>query len=212
MAGEGKNKTVHDFIRLENYADFHIESEDGKDGVGDFGTRLELNPVDSSFKFYAESLVDLRQARLNTFSLGSTIEISENSSLELRYTFRDDYTSRDLYSNGSTLSYAGSASSFSQDFVESESISAKLQYRLTKTIHTQVGATYNMTEEEFTLYFAELAKKWSCVTTHFRFEDRPYQRERGNDDSTLFIFMVSLNAYPQAAIGNGSVDGTDVNW
>lgn len=207
-----KTKTVHDFIRLENFADFHLESEEGNDGVGDFGTRFELNPVDSSFRFYAESLVDLRQAQLNTFSLGSTIQINENSSLDIRYTFRDDYTSRDLFSNGSTLSYAGSSSGFSQEYVESESISANLKYRLTKTVHLQTGATYNMTEEEFTIYYAEIAKRWSCVTTHFRYEDRPYRRDRNNDNFQAFIFMVSLNAYPQAAIGNGSVDGTEVNW
>ena len=199
-----KTKTVHDFIRLENYADFHLEADDGRDGVGDFGSRFELNPVKSSFSFYAESLVDLRQAQLNTLTLGSKIQLNEDASLSIDYTFRDNYTSRDLFSNGSTLSYAGSASGFSQEFEESESVTLKLKYRLTKTVNFQGGITYNMKENELTQYYAEIAKKWSCVTTHFRYEDRPYQRDRGQDDTQLFIFMISLNAFPQATIGNES--------
>lgn len=207
-----KTKTIHDFVRIENYADYHFESEEDNSGFGDLGSRLELNPIDSSFRFYTESLVDLRQARLNTFTLGSTIQLNEKASVDLSYTFRDDYTSRDIFSNGSSLSYAGSASGFSQEFVESENLSANLNYRLTKTVNLKTGANYNLTENEFTLYYAEIAKRWSCVTTHLRYEDRPYRRDRSNQDTQLFIFMVSLNAYPEASIGNGSVDGTEIDW
>ncbi|MBO5924485.1 MAG: LPS-assembly protein LptD [Lentisphaeria bacterium] len=115
---------VHEWFSMENYWDIHFDDDDDYNHVGDFCTKISLNPV-RQLSFTGFMSIDVggnhehtaRATRgnrdagrpgmsgsfFNRLYLGVEYKPIEDITFILSYDYRDAYTARPVYSMGSTL-------------------------------------------------------------------------------------------------------------
>ncbi|MCH2208959.1 MAG: LPS assembly protein LptD [Lentisphaerales bacterium] len=190
-----RNGKIHNLLTVENYVDFHLESEEGDEGIGNFGTKLDWRPFDT-FSFNADVLYDLNDDRLNVFRGGMRYKLTESILGSFGYQYRNNYTSRDLYSNGSTLSTSVASNSFATSYQESHTLNARLTYQITPKNLFVGSIRYDVENDEWVDIAMELQHKLHCWTVSVLLA-------QDYDDQTRMMLMFYLNAYPTAYFGGG---------
>lgn len=190
-----RNGSIHTFLTVENYVDFHIQSEDGNTGIGDFGTKVEWKPFDN-FSVRGDLLIDIDEQDINAYRLGMSYNITEKLRASLTYSYRNDYVGRDIYSNGSTITNPIIASSFATEYRESHSIGGTLSYKINPKTFILGGVRYDIVNGRVTSSLIELQRKLHCWTVALR-------AEQDRDSVQRFMFYFYLNSYPDVSIGGG---------
>jgi lipopolysaccharide assembly outer membrane protein LptD (OstA) len=186
---------LHTLLTVENYVDFHIDSQEGSEGIGDFGTKLEWRPF-NGLSINTDVLIDLNEGSLNVFRNSASFKLTESVLATLGYQFRDDYTSRDLYSNGSNISTAVSSNSFATAYTKSHTVNARLSYMITPKNLIAGSVRYDFKREELVDQTIEFQHKMHCWTVSL-FYSKDY------DNETRVMLMFYLNAYPDVSISGG---------
>ncbi|MCM8535616.1 MAG: LPS export ABC transporter periplasmic protein LptC [Lentisphaeraceae bacterium] len=190
---------IHTLLRVENYVDFHINSEEGRDGLGDFGTQVEWRPFDN-FSMNTDLLVDLDEMDLNVFRTSMNYRITDSLLATLGYFYRSDYTSRDLYSNGSTISNSVVSNSFATTYTESHTVNARLTYVITPKNLVTGTVTYDLQNQEWVDSSIEFQHRLHCWTVSV-LAGKDYE------DDVRFMLMFYLNSFPSLSIGGGAGGG-----
>jgi LPS-assembly protein len=185
---------IHTFLTVDNYVDFHIQSENGATGLGDFGTEVQWNPT-KNFSVRSELLIDLDELDINEFRTSTSYKVNDKLKTSLSYHYRGDYTSRDLFSNGSTLYNTVASSSFTNTYRESHGISLSASYLINQKTLILGRASYSFTQGGLTRYLLELQRKLHCWTMALRVE-------QDNDDTMRYMIQFYLNAFPDASFGS----------
>ena len=186
---------IHTFLTVENYVDFHVQSEVGSEGLGDFGTKVEWIPFDN-FAITSDLLIDLNEADINEYRLGVSYRITDKLLASFGYSYRADYTTRDIFSNGSTISNSIVAASFANQFSQSHGVSTSLSYRINPKTLIIGDVSYSLTASRISRVLLELQRKLHCWTIAARIE-------RDSDAQMKYLLYFYLNAYPDASIGGG---------
>ena len=190
-----RNGKIHNLLTVENYVDFHIDSEDGDEGVGDLGTKVVWKPF-NKFSFKTDILYDLDEQQLNVFRGGMTWKATDSILASLDYLYRNEYTSRDLFSNGSTISTSVVSNSFATTYEESHTLNAKLKYQFTSKNLFVGSVNYDIENDEWVEIVLELQHKLHCWTVSTLLA-------QDDDDQTRVMIMFYLNAYPNVYFGGG---------
>jgi LPS-assembly protein len=186
---------VYTLLTVENYMDFHISAEDGRDGLGDFGTKVEWFPFER-FSIQSDAIFDMDEAELNIFQIGTRYKITDSLLASLSYYYRNEFTSRDLYSNGSTLSSSVISNSFATEYSESHSIAGTLSYKFNPKTVLITGLGYRIDEGQISTILLELQRRLHCWTVSVRYE-------LDSDDTSKIMLIFYLNAYPEVTIAGG---------
>ena len=190
-----RNGKIHTFLTVENYVDFHIQSEDGNEGLGEFGTNVEWRPF-SNFSVRSDLLIDLDRADINVYRFSTNYRITDKLFTTFGYSYRSDYETRDIFSNGSTLSNSIVASSFATQFRESHAVSTTVSYKINPKTLIIGSVGYSILGGRISRALIELQRKLHCWTVAARIE-------RDNDDEMKYLLYFYLNAYPEIEIGGG---------
>ena len=185
---------IHTFLTVENYVDFHIQSEDSETGIGELGTEVEWRPF-KEFSMSSELLVDIDDLQLNEFRAGFNYWVTDKIKTSLSYYIRDDYTSRDLFSNGSTIYNTVASSSFSNAYTESHGVSMRISYLINPKTLILGSAGYSFNRGGLVRYMIELQRKLHCWTMALRIE-------KDHDDTMRYLIQFYLNAFPSVSIGS----------
>ena len=128
-----RNERLYQWISLENYWDFHFESTENFNHIGDLGTILRFTPT-KDLTISTELLLDVggngdhdtkvRRGNkdagrpgldcdlINRFNISLRYNITEDWIFHIRYYYSDAYEQRTLYSMGSTLAQINATTQF----------------------------------------------------------------------------------------------------
>jgi hypothetical protein len=185
---------VHNLVTINTWLDFHLPGgeNDAHEGVGDFGTNIEFDPNDE-FTFNNDVIVDVDSGDINIFSLTARIGDPDKLEYSLNYLYRNDYVSKNLYSNSSSYYNSVVTSPFSRVYERRSAFTAGVRCRLWYDNFLSLSASYDFEENEFIRYMIELQRRLHAWTGALRYEEY-------DDEYRIMVYMY-LNAYPSANFG-----------
>ncbi len=131
--GSFGHEVVYDWLRMENYYDYFMRTDNGFNNGGDFCTKITFNPTQrlSLSTFFsidaggnndheAEAIRRGREAGrpgisnswLNRWNVTAKYELFQDCTISLSYLYHDAYATRSTYSMGSTLTDLESGTAF----------------------------------------------------------------------------------------------------
>ncbi|NQZ58554.1 MAG: LPS-assembly protein LptD [Lentisphaeraceae bacterium] len=191
-----RNGKIHNLLTVETYTDFHLQSEEDSTGLGDFGTSITWKPFDN-FSLNVATLIDLNELAPNVFKSSFSYKVTDKATVSLSYFNRNEYTSRDLYSNGSSLNSSEVSSTFRNNYTKSSSINASFSYLINAKTLFSSRVSYSLLDDKITRANIELQRKLHCWTMSLLYEIDYDQQSR-------IMVNFYLNAYPDASIGSGN--------
>lgn len=213
---------IYEWASMENYFDFHCERKKEYSHFGDFGTRININPL-PGLRFSTEFLMNAGMSNAPNSStyrggkklesakgisskyinrLSSTIDykIMENLRVWARYNFQNNYRYRGVYSMGSSLDTLNSTSSFERNYRRFQTASAGIEF----PIPWDDGKTRCALEGVFDLeggYFREnrfkVIRKLHCWEVAVELAQRRSRNsEGGRETNNSVMFMLYLTEGP----------------
>ena len=125
---------IYNWMSMENYWDYHFQTQDGFNNIGDFCTKLNFSPFedtsitsllslnagDNSFKGtkmdQSTSSGGIGGDFFNKWELMLKYKIIEDLNVHFGYAFQNYYSTQSAYSMGSTLTQLESGSAFDQNY------------------------------------------------------------------------------------------------
>ena len=188
---EGK---IHTLVTVNNWIDFHLpNSGDRENGTGDFGTHIEFNPYED-LSFENDMTLDMETGEMNLYSMTARIGDPNKLQYTLRYLYRDDLDSRDIYSNASTVYNPMGVSSYSSAYDRQHLVDVSMRYLFWYKHFVELGSNYDLEEGEFVSYYLGYQRKIHAWTATMRYE-------MDDNDYKIMLYLY-LNAYPNLNIGS----------
>ena len=184
-----KARQVYTMANLETYADFHFPTEDDRDGMGNLGARLQIEPPKKPLKAWTTIVYDVGEGNINRGEVGLSLGRPKQAQLSLAYIYRNEYRARSVYSMGSSLvDFSGENSLLARDFSESHTASLKLRFRINDKTAGRVSCSYDLKQDEFSLKRYEVIRDLHCWKGSLAFQEE--------EDENAIIFYLSLKAHP----------------
>lgn len=182
-----RSNRIYTLASLENYADFHFHAEDDFEHPGDFGTKFTFNPK-RTLEFWGNMLVDMGDAQVTRFSLGTGIGDRKICRVDVGYLYRNDYTSRTVYSMGSTLTDIAGDAAIAHHYTESHYATVQFTFPMWWQMDALVRYEYDLFEHRLARQAYEVQRDLHCWRGALRFEE--------DDGDFAIMLMLYLKAYP----------------
>lgn len=182
-----RSNRIYTLASLENYVDYHFNPAEDFDNPGDFGTKFTFNPKET-LKFWGGTIVDTGTSELNRATLGTTFGNRNVCLVDLGYLYRNHYTSRTVYSMGSTLTDIAGDSAFAREYQRNDYATAQFTFPFYWQMEAVARYEYDLVANRLARQSYELRRDLHCWKGALRFEE--------NDGDTAIMFMLYLKAFP----------------
>ena len=218
---------IYQWVSMENYWDFHFESSDGFNNIGDFGTIFRFNPA-NNLQIYSGLLLDvgrngdhdyevrrgnkvvgrpgLNWDLINRFNFGFRYRFAADWELSANYLYSDAYAQRSLYSMGSTLAQSVATTQFRSYIYRDQYLSAALAFptpdkRLKGIIYVSYDVDADLVDD-LGLTLRRDFHCWYVALTTGIWSDRTYSETKKSYDKDWTPYVnvtVGLSAMPGLA-------------
>ncbi len=192
---------IYTWASVENYVDFHFQTEDGFDNMGDFGTIFKWNPF-PEFQATTDLLIDVGGGSISRFSTRFDYDITENWKVFAGYLYQNDYTQRSVYSMGSSLTDITSGSSFTRSYGQQQSIFGGLEFPIwDERTRGKVSMYYDLEQNMINEARFGVKRIFHCweAGVEWRVKQRNDDVGEGEWENT-FMFTLSLTDLPSVKI------------
>ena len=222
-----RNNRLYQWISMENYWDFHFESTDHFNHIGDLGTLLSFTPT-SKLMFYTQLLLDVggngthdqtvrRGSKdagrpgldwdlINKFNVGFRYKFTDDWVFNARYYYSDYYEQRTIYSMGSTLAQINATTQFRSYVSRNQYASASLAFpTFDKRLKGSVYIAYDIDDDLIDDMGITLRRDFHCwylALTAGLSSDREYSEKKKQyqkEWSPYVSFTLGISAMPGLA-------------
>jgi lipopolysaccharide assembly outer membrane protein LptD (OstA) len=195
-----RNQRIYTLARVQSYADFHFDHADhnnqGYDGLGDFGNRIEFTPHDA-LKTWVTLVTDLDQMDIRRAETGLQVGRKDGIRFSLAYIYRDSYYPQSTYSMGSTLvDLTGEHGYLVRNFGATQTAVGEVWFPISEKWSGRVRLEYDLEETELARQVYELIRDMHCWVGSLAFSE-------DNGDYRIML-MLYLKAYPNIKVDVGS--------
>ncbi len=233
--GDFGSEQIFEWASLENYIDYHMDSQDNLSHLGDLATILKFNPT-SKLSLSSTLLLDLshnKEEIVDTYRNGRYTEragisahwidkwqttirytLFEDASVYLSYNYQDYYKSHSAYSMGSTLTAIESGTAFGRYYNRSQTIRAGLEVPVPFIPETKAAYEiyYDVEAGFMRQQQIRLSKTFHCWKVSLVGVQECSRESDGEKDISHSVYAtLSLTAMPGMAVGSSSKFNTDDN-
>jgi LPS-assembly protein len=180
-------RKIYTLASMESYADFHLETGKGQDHLGEFVTRIKVNPR-PELSFHGLIAADMNKPDLNRAEIGGSFGDAEILKVGLSYIYRRDYDSYTLTSMGSTLTDYTGEHLASLSFGRSHYIRLTFDFPVSRKMDGHIEYQYDLAERELARQIYQLTRDMHCWIGALRLEE--------DDGEVTLQLVLYLKAFP----------------
>ena len=208
------HQEIYTWASVENYVDFHFKKEDGFNNMGDFGTIFRWNPF-PNFSASTDLLIDVGGGSINRFSTRFDYTITEDWKVFAGYLYQNDYTQRNVYSMGSSLTDITSGSSFTRSYYKRNSIFGGLEFPIwNEKTKGNISMYYDFEQNKINEARVGIKRILHCWEAGVEWRVRQRNDDMGDNIwENTFMFTLALTDLPsvkiaaKTGIDSGGSDG-----
>ncbi len=215
--GDENNYTVANWLKIENYYDYHFIEDARNNHSGSFGTVIDFNPTEK-LSFKTNLLLDLESVHshdtmttrngrerderkgisskyINALTSSAQYTIIDDWKIHAGYNYQDDYIQRNIYSMGSSLTDITSGTSFLNSYSRSQTITGGVSFPIGDKTTVKATETYDVEQGRFTTTTVLLNRNLHCWDLDIGYTRDNYRFEGKTERNDAVFFTLSLSAF-----------------